>query len=431
MEIVALNAVYYTVEFLKMLITVEVIFSIKIRRQIGWLYLLTVILISLVSYRYEITGADAFVIILIFEIAAYSKKSIGIFALSYVGISFIDMIVASIVLYVLCIPSESIDNMPVSIVINSVSLVMLFVVAAVRKRKDSFVKKDIPYSILVPVIIICFSLSVYITLSQFAYPSGNGYTYRNEFFISILLVMAGMMLVFGLLFWNYRKNEQLKQEKIIDRYLLEQQEQYYHMLLQKEQETRAFRHDMKAHMINMRMMVEQDKYEELSEYMAQMETALGELSLKIITGNSYIDMLINDLSQQYQDVQLQWKGKMPPMDMETMDICSLFYNLLKNAFEAAHEASDKQVDVIVKILDDKLVLLISNHFASVNWNSLDDYHSTKKGSGHGYGVSNIRKCVKKYQGNYQVKIEGNIFETEILFSNMCKKEKVLDERSKL
>jgi sensor histidine kinase regulating citrate/malate metabolism len=177
-----------------------------------------------------------------------------------------------------------------------------------------------------------------------------------------------------------------------------------------------------------RRLCEQKNYDELEQYLAQMEFAIKELSPKISVGNHYIEMIIADLMDRYPSVTLDWKGKVPPLSMESMDVCTLFYNLLKNAFEAAHGvAAQEKVCSSVKIQETNLMIIVSNAYESIKQDNDRNFLTTKSGQGHGYGLKNIAKCVEKYNGSCRITAEDNIFCVEILLPDIVEK----DERSKL
>lgn len=78
--------------------------------------------------------------------------------------------------------------------------------------------------------------------------------------------------------------------------------------------------------------------------------------------------------------------------------------------------------VVVKILERNLAVIISNPYQSIKMNEEQEFISTKSGKGHGYGIQNIKKCVDKYGGKYNVKTEDSIFCTEIILPNIVKNE---------
>jgi sensor histidine kinase regulating citrate/malate metabolism len=114
--------------------------------------------------------------------------------------------------------------------------------------------------------------------------------------------------------------------------------------------------------------------------------------------------------------------------MEAMDVCTLFYNILKNDFEATHGAvAQSEICCSIKIQGTNLMIIVSNAYESIKQDKDRNFLTTKSGHGHGYGLKNIVKCVEKYNGSCRITAEDNIFSVEILLPDIAKK----DERSKL
>lgn len=58
---------------------------------------------------------------------------------------------------------------------------------------------------------------------------------------------------------------------IINEKLLETQADYYKMLLEKEDETRKFRHDMSNHIICIDALSQEKKYDEMQSYLSSLK----------------------------------------------------------------------------------------------------------------------------------------------------------------
>jgi hypothetical protein len=303
---------------------------------------------------------------------------------------------------------------------------LIVLIAFILKTKQ---KKEIQGLKCIPLLVIGgLVLTLYLTCSQYIEMKTADNTYGKELLFSSFAITAVYILVCVLLLIYQSRNSYLNMEKEMDQRLLEQQNEYYNMLLRKEEETKMFRHDIRQHMTCIRRLCEQKNYDELEQYLAQMEFAVKELSPKISVGNHYIEMIIADLMDRDPDVTLDWKGKVPPLSMEAMDVCTLFYNLLKNAFEAAHgTAAQAEVCCSVKIQGTNLMIIVSNAYESIKQDNDRNFITTKSGQGHGYGLKNIAKCVEKYNGSCRITAEDNNFCVEILLPDIVEK----DERSKL
>lgn len=92
-------------------------------------------------------------------------------------------------------------------------------------------------------------------------------------------------------------------------------------------------------------------------------------------------------------------------------------NILKNAFEAAEQADKRWIQVVIRVQESNLVISVSNSCTGVLQDRKGNLLSTKQEDGHGYGVPNIKKCVKKNWGTYNITVGDNTFQTEIILPN--------------
>lgn len=147
-------------------------------------------------------------------------------------------------------------------------------------------------------------------------------------------VAAGFL---GLLFFAIQTaNERLQLiRRQQDRYLQKQQE-YYELLLEKEQDTRAYRHDMQRHLMNLYASQREEKGAKAQEYLRELMKGLDEIQKKVyVTGNDVIDVLtsaylarLDSAAEITFDCQLQQLPK-----IGDMDLCTIYGNLLENAVE--------------------------------------------------------------------------------------------------
>jgi hypothetical protein len=354
------------------------------------------------------------------------KKNLFAVIALYIGISLVDILISLVFIRIFHLTQQQMQNYIMLPAINSVSLILIVLIAFILKTKQ---KKEIQGLKCIPILVVGgLVLTLYLSCSQYVEMGKDYSDYKKELTFSSVAITALYTIVCVLLIIYQSRNSYLNMEKEMDQRLLEQQNDYYNMLLRKEEETKMFRHDIRQHMTCIRRLCEQKNYDELQQYLAQMEFAVKELSPKISVGNHYIEMIIADLMDRYPSVTLDWKGKVPPLSMESMDVCTLFYNLLKNAFEAAHDAaSPSEVCSSVKIQGTNLMIIVSNAYETIKQDNDRNFLTTKSGQGHGYGLKNITKCVEKYNGSCRITAEDNNFCVEILFPDIVEK----DERSKL
>lgn len=104
--------------------------------------------------------------------------------------------------------------------------------------------------------------------------------------------------------------------------------------------------------------------------------------------------------------------------LETMDLVSLFGNLLSNAIEAVRDLSEegKRIITLSVVAKGKLLFIECENYTNREItfkNGLPETNKEDKLS-HGYGLKSIRLVAKKYGGTFQVGVEDCIFKAGVI-----------------
>ncbi len=419
MEQVFENVARFTIEFIKLVLVSVYFFNIHPKKMISTMYAGGLFLVSLIACWYDLSELCVLygvISIFVISICSDGKHRVGIMALSYIGISVFDMLFANLFINLFHINLQEMNSNPlVNMGVNSISIIVIIFILCIKKRKNIMPK--VTGTMLLVYIIGGISLSLSLTGLLVMGFDNNDFSYRYGVTFGLSMTTMIFIGICILLNYNQNENERLKIENGMNNKLLEAQNRYYLMLLKKESETKAFRHDMKEHITCIRLLYQKGKYEELGAYISEIDEVAVELSSKYNTGNDYVNAIVMDLTNQYSEVKLEWIGKIPSLKITYMDICTLFFNLLKNAFEAANVSAKKKVKSVIKVQDNNLIISISNYYETIQFDKRNELVSMKSGEGHGYGIRNIKKCVEKNNGSYTINIENSVFNTEILLPN--------------
>lgn len=415
MENALLNAAYYAVEFIKVWLATSGLLRIKMKKSIYYGFVLSVIGFMVISPWYLIWKSNMtlymIVIFVIFLLAMQDKRNIGWIILSFFSITLADMLISIPLSALLHYNAEQLLEHPGTVILmNCISLLILLALCLLKRKKQN--SQKLVYSdafILLVCIGALFIIAVPWQLN----------TLGKQYHLSLLstILTIGVFIISVFLLYYKKQRELMHLENDMMQKLMKSQEKYYTALLQKEEETKAFRHDVKEHLLCIQTLSSEKKYDELDDYISQLNQNIQEISPRFKTGNAYVNLILNDLSSQFRDVTVDWIGRVPKLSLDTMDLCSLFYNLLKNSFEAADRADDKTVHVNIMLQGCSLMIKVFNGYRDVNYDPWYGYRTTKKEPGHGYGINNIKKCVKKYHGDYSVDVTDEIFSTSIILMN--------------
>lgn len=353
MEQIFENGAHYAIEFIKLILILMYFFNFKPKKYINIVFIASLLSVMLIACKYDLSDISiiyAIIAISIISVCMEGKYKVGIAILSYVGISVLDMLVAIFFIIVFDIQFEELEkNVFLSVALNIINLFLLVIgMLCLQKRERKIA--NIPNVMLPLYITAGVSFSLYLTVLQVVGLADGFVSYRYEIMLGLGVTTIVFVIVCILLNYNQNENERLKVENEMNSKLLKTQSEYYLMLLQKEKETKAFRHDIKEHISALLILYQKGQYEKLGVYISDLNQSTIEILSKFCTGHDYINAIATDLSNQYGDVELEWLGKVPEINISYMDICTLFYNLLKNAFEATNECPKKRCVLLLRYL---------------------------------------------------------------------------------
>lgn len=421
MNSVVFNVIAFLIEITKAVLISEFVFKIetdkKLRLIVG--IIISTIMVAGISIYYNVYDFS-FVCVIIATIITFwnitYKKNIVLVCLLYVGISILDMIMGSLIMMLFNINANAfVKNNWMFLPVNCISLCILLGVVYYKKKIElSNIRISKGCAILLISSGIC--LGIYISVLQaISYNS----TQNRQIKIAVMIlsvVSVTFIIVAATLIIKDNRNEQLMREAEINTQLLKLQEEYYIMQLQKDEETKKIRHDIKNHFCCMQILLKDKEYEELNQYISKIYTNITNLESNINTGNKLVDAIVTNLHKKYEGINLEWKGQLPDnIKLSAMDVCTIFSNLLSNAFEATYKTQNKQIDVLIKVLESQLFITISNQFNGITNIVKGKLMTTKKEKNHGYGLENAQKCVEENNGILEKNILDNIFKVEILF----------------
>lgn len=423
MNEIIFNVISYLIEFTRVLFVSNYLLNIKIdnkkRMFIGCaISVLLVAIISGVIFLYDISFIFNIIALIILFISTSEKRKIKLSIVANIGFIIFDMCIGSMIMFIFDLqPEIFLDNYWLYVPVNcSTFLIIVLGSIIYLKWYNKRIEYDVSKKHVLLITIGALFLVCFISCVQYM-----GFTEGNDFisrFATLGLTVSSIIfvVVVFLLILNKNKNEYLKKEMEINEKYMKSQEEYYTMLLQKEEETKKFRHDIQNHIYCMHTLLDNREYDELNSYFKKMNSELQNLKGGIYTGNNIVNVIINSLKNKFKDAKINWRGNIPAnIKLSSMDMCTIFSNLLGNAFEAAYQADKKDINVLIKIIETKLLIIISN-YTKEKPNVVDGYLITsKKEKNHGYGMKNVKKCVEDNNGELKISFKNNVFTVEMLF----------------
>lgn len=170
------------------------------------------------------------------------------------------------------------------------------------------------------------------------------------------------------------------------------------------EDLQAFRHDMSNQLIILNHLLEEGKDEEARRQLDQLSRFIKGKVIYSTSGNIIIDGLVNYKLQSVasENIKVETEIVVPKqLNIDIADFVTLLGNLLDNALEALKKVDWEQRILTIKIVfsQERLIGRITNTYCGEIHQKDDKILTSKKEKQkHGYGLSNVEKIIKKYNG---------------------------------
>lgn len=425
------NIVYLMMECVKLSLVLFGILNLKYKKKAvaPWVVLgvctICLVIKGVQDKDYRISTFLFFSVLVCGLLAEGKRRFLWAFS-SYLGICCVDALVSFVAEGMFSMPSETLDANSIRVVgIDSISVYLIaLVVWIVSKSRKKRGKTEVMLGGTSVVYLVLSTLGL--AFVTYAMTLLRDVDFMDSF--RKVRVTAGCICIFGVLFllvwamliYNNNSKRVYKRMAEMNDKLLVAQEKYYQVLLDKENETRRFRHDITNHILCVDVLLKEKEYQEAENYLNNLKGALRELGPEVQTGNKLVNAILNDISQKYTDVAIDWEGHLPKkMQLPNADICTLFSNVLENAFFAAAGCeADGKVSVKVQELGEALKIVVENNMqkqVEEKEGRLLTQKADKKN--HGFGMMNVRDCVNRNGGKVEYSYTECNFTTKIVLSN--------------
>ena len=214
-------------------------------------------------------------------------------------------------------------------------------------------------------------------------------------------------------------NERMQQLLLTERELKKMQQQYYTVLLEREADTRKYRHDMNNHLLCLYAFSQKGKTEELQNYVLQMKEDFTSIQKKgYTTGNDIMDILLSYHLSNLQETDISVIGQCTnKLAINDVDFCTVFSNVIQNSVEEIKRQQGKHCYLKVKIQQGSQYLSLEvKNSSKLVWNKNDIKLTTAKKDkkNHGLGLENIRETVAKNGGRFEFSGDGREVTAKII-----------------
>lgn len=181
---------------------------------------------------------------------------------------------------------------------------------------------------------------------------------------------------------------------------------------------RGWRHDYHNHIQALQASMALGKYEEVTEYLRQLNDDLTQVDTSIKTGRIMVDAILNgkiNIATQ-NSIPVNAKAVLPAgVTVSDIDLCVIIGNLLDNAVEENKKlpVADRFLRIYIGKKNTQLYLSFTNA-AGKKQHKFGSLYSSSKGINHGFGLGRVKSTVEKYGGMFSADSEDGGFTAEIL-----------------
>lgn len=197
---------------------------------------------------------------------------------------------------------------------------------------------------------------------------------------------------------------------------------YYEEVEIINQEVRKYRHDLANHLNMLYYLVDIKENEEAKQYLDNMVVELKKIHKSfyyIETGNQTVDFILNSkvlVAREYGIEVDTNVGDMTHLFISNFNLSTLLANLLDNAIEACQlfDKDNPFIQINMQLIKKNCIINVKNSSNPVKTDKEGNYITNKKVGDHGFGIPQINRIIKQYDGYVSRKYENGVFETNIL-----------------
>ncbi len=236
--------------------------------------------------------------------------------------------------------------------------------------------------------------------------------------LDALLVITINLYVFYLLD-IFAENKDLKYKLALYEKQAKNNYDYYAKQMESNRKALSVIHDIRKHICVLEGLKTEQMAAQLQEYSDSFEAMIMPLIVKQYSDSAILNIIINDKAEYCEKKGIQFDIDIQSVNVEFMksiDITTIFGNILDNAIEACEKAEEKKITLKVYPFNGLIYLELSNTFYAPVHMDKRGRPQSMKGEGHGIGLANVEKALRQYNGDIRYTISDHLFLLEIMLS---------------
>jgi len=294
----------------------------------------------------------------------------------------------------------------ITAIVESVCLLLIIALAwfNVFKKLRQKLNKLIPYFVSFILNIFIFMQLGRLTTNWIVNGKSINYVYMYTLFIAVIVLNALLI------------NYVIRAQREIDQ--IKSYNEYEKMIIPLIENSRGAEHDFKNHLLTLKSLSKNSGVE-FSSYIDEINEDIKNNSVYKLCTNPVMGALLqekngfaiaNDIGFEIEVIE----SDAQPKSIKPHHLIALLSNLIDNAFEESEKSHDKKVKMKY-IQRDDISISVVNSLAGKK--DINDMRSAKrystKGKNRGYGLGNIKKIAKLYNGDVSIYHLGENIEIKV------------------
>ena len=261
-------------------------------------------------------------------------------------------------------------------------------------------------------------LSIFLIFILFSYFS-NSVTDPVVFALLFFTASSMFLVICELLLWADRAQRAKREEDLLT-LQMESQRRQYEEIRSKYEMGRAYRHDMRHHLVALDALIQQSDSKEAAEYIQGLRGQFDQIQVETFCQNVTVNAVLSFYIRRAREAGCKVKAevKIPEfIPFEEMDLCIVLSNALENAIHACEKLEEKERYVKLKASfegSQKMVISVENPCADAVEFDADGFPAAARIEGHGIGLRSIQTVVKKYNGLFSCNLEKGVFYNKVV-----------------
>jgi len=302
------------------------------------------------------------------------------------------------------------------------SLIVIALVGCILNRIGTrFSNRKTVFGVIYTVLIlICLSIGFSAAAIQFMFEHlPEEMRLINLDYVSVVAFFS-IVLLLVLILYVQMLFELLEKAAQTERNLKQIQSAYYQSLLDKEEETRRYRHDMHNHLLYIQESAKAEEAERTAEYVESLEKGWSKMRGRHYeTGNMTLNILLNHYLADLEGVKISVTGMCGrEMKIEETDLCTILSNLIQNAVEELKRQEEEETERFFAMeirqgKENTRWIIRNSTRLKLSQNNQKLRSSKKDKKNHGIGLKNVRDTVEKYGGEFSLSADGKEFKAVV------------------